>query len=86
MAENDAILGELAEIADKAAMVQRGKEKHSEILPNLGEKKAGRGNRHRNGNIRKKFHNGKQKEILMGLDCIRIFYGHETADFQTVTA
>ena len=39
LAENDAILGELAEIADKAAMVQRGKSKQNEILPNLGEKK-----------------------------------------------
>ena len=40
LAENDAILGELAEIADKAAMVQRAKEKQKEILPNLGEKKS----------------------------------------------
>ena len=39
LAENDIILGELAEIADKAAMVQRGREKQKEILPNLGEKK-----------------------------------------------
>ena len=47
LAENDAILRELAEIADKAAMVQRGKLKQNEILPNLGEKnsvKKGRGN------------------------------------------
>ena len=40
LAENDAILGELAEIADKVAMVQRAKEKQKEILPNLGEKKS----------------------------------------------
>ena len=40
LAENDAILGELAEIADKAAMVQRGKSKQNEILPNLEEKKS----------------------------------------------
>ena len=40
LAENDAILGELAEIADKAAMVQRGKSKQNEILPNLGEEKS----------------------------------------------
>ena len=40
LAENDAILGELAEIADKAAMVQRAKEKQKEILPNLGEQKS----------------------------------------------
>ncbi len=40
LAENDIILGELAEIADKAAMVQRAKEKQKEILPNLGEKKS----------------------------------------------
>ncbi len=40
LAENDAILRELAEIADKAAMVQRGKLKQNEILPNLGEKKS----------------------------------------------
>jgi hypothetical protein len=40
LAENIAILGELAEIADKAAMVQRGKSKQNEILPNLGEKKS----------------------------------------------
>lgn len=40
LAENDAILGELAEIADKAAMVQRDKAKQNEILPNLGEKKS----------------------------------------------
>ena len=39
LAKNDIILGELAEIADKAAMVQRAKEKQKEILPNLGEKK-----------------------------------------------
>ncbi len=39
LAENNAILGELAEIADKAAMVQRGKSKQNEILPNLGEQK-----------------------------------------------
>ena len=39
LAKNDIILGELAEIADKAAMVQRGREKQKEILPNLGEKK-----------------------------------------------
>ncbi len=40
LAENDAILGELAEIADKAAMVQRGKSKQNEILPNLEEEKS----------------------------------------------
>ena len=40
LAENDAILGELAEIVDKAAMVQRYKTKQNEILPNLGEKKS----------------------------------------------
>lgn len=40
LAEKDAILGELAEIADKAAMVQRGKDKQNEILPNLGERKS----------------------------------------------
>lgn len=40
LTENDAILGELAEIADKVAMVQRGKAKQNEILPNLGEKKS----------------------------------------------
>ena len=40
LAENDAILGELAEIADKTAMVQRDKAKQNEILPNLGEKKS----------------------------------------------
>lgn len=40
LAKDDAILGELAEIADKAAMVQRGREKQKEILPNLGEKKS----------------------------------------------
>ena len=40
LAKNDIILGELAEIADKAAMVQRGREKQKEILPNLGEKKS----------------------------------------------
>ena len=39
LAENDAILGELAEIVDKAAMVQRAKAKQNEILPNLGEEK-----------------------------------------------
>ena len=39
LAENDAVLRELAEIADKAAMVQRGREKQNEILPNLGEEK-----------------------------------------------
>jgi len=38
-AKDDAILGELAEIADKVAMVQRAKAKQNEILPNLGEKK-----------------------------------------------
>ncbi len=43
LAENDAILGELAEIADKAAMVQRAKEKQNEILPNFGEKKSREG-------------------------------------------
>ena len=40
LAENDAILGELAEIVDKAAMVQRYKTKQNEILPNFGEKKS----------------------------------------------
>lgn len=40
LAEDDAILGELAEIADKAAMVQRAKAKQNEILPNFGEKKS----------------------------------------------
>ena len=40
LAKDDAILGELAEIADKAAMVQRGKSKQNEILPNLGEQKS----------------------------------------------
>lgn len=40
LAENDIILRELAEIADKAAMVQRAKEKQKEILPNHGEKKS----------------------------------------------
>jgi len=40
LAENDAVLGELAEIADKAAMVQKAKEKQNETLPNLGEKKS----------------------------------------------
>ena len=40
LAKNDALLGELAEIADKAAMVQRAKEKQNEILPSLGEKKS----------------------------------------------
>ncbi len=40
LAENDAVLGELAEIADKVAMVQREKVKQNEILPNLGEKKS----------------------------------------------
>ena len=40
LAENDAILGELAEIADKTAMVQKTKAKQNEILPNLGEKKS----------------------------------------------
>ena len=39
LAESDAILGELAEIADKAVMVQRAKAKQNEILPNLGEEK-----------------------------------------------
>ena len=39
LAKDDAILGELAEIADKAAMVQRAKAKQNEILPNLGEEK-----------------------------------------------
>ena len=39
LAKNDAILGELAEIADKVAMVQRAKAKQNEILPNLGEEK-----------------------------------------------
>ena len=47
LAEDDAILGELAEIADKVAMVQRSlpardtqaKAKQNEILPNLGEEK-----------------------------------------------
>lgn len=43
LAENDAILRELAEISDKAAMVQRAKEKQNEILPNFGEKKKQRG-------------------------------------------
>ncbi len=43
LTENDAILGELAEIADKAAMVQRAKAKQNEILPNLGEKKSREG-------------------------------------------
>ena len=45
MAENIAILGELAEIADKAAMVQRGKSKQNEILPNLGEQKSAKNER-----------------------------------------
>ncbi len=40
LAENDAILGELAEIANKVAMVQRAKVKQNEILPNLGEEKS----------------------------------------------
>ena len=40
LAENDAILGELAEIVDKTAMVQRYKTKQNEILPNFGEKKS----------------------------------------------
>ncbi|MFG6320160.1 MAG: MobA/MobL family protein [Lachnospiraceae bacterium] len=39
LAKDDAILGELAEIADKVAMVQRAKAKQNEILPNLGEEK-----------------------------------------------
>ena len=39
LAENDAILGELAEIADKVVMVQRAIAKQNEILPNLGEEK-----------------------------------------------
>ena len=43
LTENDAILGGLAEIVDKVAMVQRGKEKQNEILPNLGEKKSREG-------------------------------------------
>lgn len=43
LTENDAILGGLAEIVDKVAMVQRGKEKQNEILPNLGEKKSRKG-------------------------------------------
>ena len=33
LAENDAILGELAEIADKAAMVQRGNEYSRHLNP-----------------------------------------------------
>lgn len=41
--ENDAILGELAEIADRVAMVQRTKEKQNEILPNLGRKNSREG-------------------------------------------
>lgn len=45
LAENDAILGELAEIADKAAMVQRGKSKQNEILRNLGEQKSAKNER-----------------------------------------
>lgn len=40
LAESNAILGELAKIADKAAMVQKAKAKQNEILPNLGEKKS----------------------------------------------
>ncbi|MDE6906058.1 MAG: MobA/MobL family protein [Lachnospiraceae bacterium] len=40
LAENDAILGGLAEIVDKVAMVQRAKAKKNELLPNLGEKKS----------------------------------------------
>lgn len=48
LAKNDAILGELAEIADKAAMVQRALSaracsqaaKQNEILPNLGKEKS----------------------------------------------
>lgn len=40
LAENDAILGELAGIADKVSMVQRTKAKQNEIFPNLGEKKS----------------------------------------------
>ena len=43
MAENDAILGELAEIMDKVAMVQRAKAKQNEILPNLGGEKSKKG-------------------------------------------
>ena len=39
LAKDDAILGELAEITDKVAMVQRAKAKQNEILPNLGEEK-----------------------------------------------
>ncbi len=47
LTQNDAILGELAEIADKAAMVQRSlpvrgtqaQAKQNEILPNFGEEK-----------------------------------------------
>ena len=66
LTENDAILGGLAEIVDKVAMVQRDKEKQNEILPNLGEKKAERGYQDRNENITKKFYSRNQKEILMG--------------------
>ena len=40
LAENDAILGGLAEIVDKVAMVQRAKAKKNELLPNFGEKKS----------------------------------------------
>ena len=40
LAKDDAILGELAEIADKVTMVQRAKAKQNEILPNLGKEKS----------------------------------------------
>ena len=40
LAEDDAILGELAEIADKAAMVQRARARQKETLPSLGEEKS----------------------------------------------
>lgn len=51
LAENDAILGEIAEIMDKVAMVQRSLSaracsqaaKQNEILPNLGEEKSKKG-------------------------------------------
>lgn len=65
LAKNDAILGELAEIADKAAMVQRGKVKQNEILPNLGKEKVKRRYRHRSADIRKKFHDSRLTWIPM---------------------
>ncbi len=43
LVKNDVVLGELAEIMDKVAMVQRAKAKQNEILPNLGEEKSKKG-------------------------------------------